>query len=59
MNLKMKMMIMMNPNPWIAEDINIDEYLSNDDTPDYKHKHNYSDDDEERGISIGGAMSFQ
>jgi RNA polymerase sigma-54 factor len=22
-----------------AEDINIDEYLSNDDTPDYKHSH--------------------
>jgi RNA polymerase sigma-54 factor len=35
-----------------AEDINI-EYLSSDDTPDYKTQtNNYSDDDEER-ISIG------
>jgi RNA polymerase sigma-54 factor len=32
-----------------AEDINIDEYLSSDDTPDYKTQtNNYSDDDEER-----------
>jgi hypothetical protein len=31
----------MNPNPTEAEDINMDEYLSNDDTPDYKHSTNY------------------
>jgi RNA polymerase sigma-54 factor len=30
-----------------ADDINIDEYLSSDDTPDYKTQtNNYSDDDE-------------
>jgi RNA polymerase sigma-54 factor len=31
-----------------AEDINIDEYLSNDETPDYKTNSNYSDDDDDR-----------
>jgi RNA polymerase sigma-54 factor len=32
-----------------AEDINIDEYLSNDETPDYKTQtNNYSDDDDDR-----------
>ena len=32
-----------------TEDINIDEYLSNDETPDYKYQsNNYSDDDEEK-----------
>jgi RNA polymerase sigma-54 factor len=37
-----------------AEDINIDEYLSSDDTPDYKTQtNNYSDDDDEERISIG------
>jgi RNA polymerase sigma-54 factor len=31
-----------------AEDINIDEYLSNDETPDYKTQtNNYSDDDDD------------
>jgi RNA polymerase sigma-54 factor len=31
-----------------AEDINIDEYLSNDETPDYKTQtSNYSDDDDD------------
>ena len=36
-----------------AEDINIDEYLSNDETPDYKTQaNNYSDDDEEKDIPL-------
>lgn len=42
-----------------AEDINIDEYLSNDETPEYKlHSNNYSSDDEEREIPIVAQVSF-
>ncbi len=42
-----------------AEDINIDEYLSNDETPDYKlNANNYSSDDEDREIPIVAQMSF-
>ncbi len=42
-----------------ADDINIDEYLSNDETPDYKlHSNNYSSDDEDREIPIVAQMSF-
>lgn len=42
-----------------ADDINIDEYLSNDETPDYKlHSNNYSSDDEEREIPIVAQVSF-
>jgi RNA polymerase sigma-54 factor len=42
-----------------AEDINIDEYLSNDDTPDYKTQaNNYSDDDEERESPLAAPVSF-
>jgi RNA polymerase sigma-54 factor len=41
-----------------AEDINIDEYLS-DDTPDYKTQtNNYSDDDEERESPLAAPVSF-
>ncbi|MFD2908821.1 RNA polymerase factor sigma-54 [Flavobacterium ardleyense] len=40
-------------------DINIDEYLSNDETPDYKYQsNNYSDDDEDRTMPIAAAVSF-
>lgn len=42
-----------------ADDINIDEYLSNDETPDYKlHSNNYSSDDEDKEIPIAAQMSF-
>ncbi len=42
-----------------TEDINIDEYLSDDETPDYKlHSNNYSSDDEEKEIPIVAQMSF-
>jgi RNA polymerase sigma-54 factor len=42
-----------------AEDINIDEYLSSDDTPDYKTQtNNYSDDDEERESPLAAPLVF-
>jgi RNA polymerase sigma-54 factor len=42
-----------------ADEINIDEYLSNDETPDYKlQTNNYSDDDEEREMPFAAATSF-
>lgn len=42
-----------------AEEINIDEYLSNDETPDYKTQaNNYSDDDEERESPLAAPVSF-
>jgi len=42
-----------------AEDINIDEYLSSDDTPDYKTQaNNYSDDDDERESPLAAPVSF-
>ena len=40
-------------------DLNIDEYLSNDETPDYKtQSNNYSDDDEERESPLSAGVSF-
>lgn len=40
-------------------DLNIDEYLSNDETPDYKYQtNNYSDDDEDKSLPIAAQMSF-
>ncbi|MDY0089402.1 MAG: RNA polymerase factor sigma-54 [Flavobacteriaceae bacterium] len=42
-----------------TEDINIDEYLSNDETPDYKlQANNYSDDDEDREIPFAASVTF-
>lgn len=42
-----------------AEDINIDEYLSNDDTPDYKTQaNNYNEDDEDRESPLTAPISF-
>lgn len=42
-----------------AEDINIDEYLSDDETPDYKlQAGNYSADDEERSAPMVSGISF-
>ena len=42
-----------------SEDINIDDYLSNDDTPDYKTQvNNYSDDDNEREAPFAAPISF-
>ncbi len=40
-------------------DVNIDEYLSYDETPDYKtQSNNYSDDDEERESPLSAGVSF-
>ena len=40
-------------------DVNIDEYLSNDEMPDYKTQtSNYSDDDEERESPLSAGISF-
>lgn len=40
-------------------EINIDEYLSDDETPSYKtHANNFSDDDEERSIPYAQGISF-
>ncbi len=42
-----------------AEDINIDEYLSDDEVPDYRTQaNNYSSDDEERTIPYAAGISF-
>ncbi len=42
-----------------TQDINIDEYLSNDETPDYKYQiNNYSDDDEDRSTPFAAPVSF-
>src|SRR5574343_2036770 len=40
-------------------DLNIDEYLSNDETPDYKYQtNNYSDDDEDKSMPFAAPVSF-
>ena len=42
-----------------AGDINIDEYLSNDETPDYKYQtNNYSDDDDDKSLPFAAPVSF-
>ena len=42
-----------------ADEINIDEYLSNDETPDYKlQANNYSDDDDDREMPFAASVSF-
>ncbi len=42
-----------------ADEINIDEYLSDDDIPNYKlHANNHSSDDEDREIPYAGGLSF-
>lgn len=42
-----------------TDEINIDEYLSNDETPDYKlQTNNYSDDDDDREIPFAAPISF-
>lgn len=42
-----------------TEDINIDEYLSDDEVPDYRTQaNNYSPDDEERNIPYAAGISF-
>ncbi len=42
-----------------TQDINIDEYLTNDETPDYKYQtNNYSDDDEDKSLPFAAAVSF-
>ena len=42
-----------------TQDINIDEYLSNDETPDYKYQtNNYSDDDEDKSLPFTAPVSF-
>lgn len=42
-----------------AEDINIDDYLSDDEIPDYRtHANNYSADDDEKSIPYAAGISF-
>ncbi len=42
-----------------ADDINIDEYLSDDDIPSYKlQANNYSSDDEDKEIPYAGGLTF-
>ena len=42
-----------------AEDINIDEYLSDDEIPDYRTQaNNYSPDDEEKSVPYAAGISF-
>ena len=42
-----------------TEDINIDEYLSDDEVPSYKtHANNYSSDDDEKSIPYASGTSF-
>ncbi len=42
-----------------ADDINIDDYLSDDDVPSYKlHANNYSADDEEKHMPYASGISF-
>lgn len=42
-----------------SDEINIDEYLSNDETPEYKlQTNNYTDDDEDREVLFVSATSF-
>ena len=42
-----------------ADDINVDEYLSDDEIPDYRmHANNYSADDEEKNVPYASGTSF-
>lgn len=42
-----------------ADDINVDEYLSDDEIPDYRtHANNYSSDDDEKSIPYAAGTSF-
>ncbi|MCB0744763.1 MAG: RNA polymerase sigma-54 factor, partial [Ignavibacteriae bacterium] len=42
-----------------ADDINVDEYLSDDDVPDYRTQaNNYSSDDEEKTMPYAAGTSF-
>ena len=42
-----------------TQDINIDEYLSDDETPSYKYEaNNYSDDDEDKSLPYAAPVSF-
>lgn len=42
-----------------AEDINVDEYLSDDEIPDYRTRaNNYSSDDEEKNVPYAAGTSF-
>lgn len=48
-----------NDSETIGEDINVDEYLSDDDVPDYRTQaNNYSSDDEEKEMPYAAGTSF-
>ena len=48
-----------NDSETIGEDINVDEYLSDDDVPDYRTQvNNYSADDEDRDMPYASGTSF-
>ena len=42
-----------------TDDINVDEYLSDDEIPDYRmHANNYSPDNDEKSIPFASGISF-
>ncbi len=48
-----------NDNETIGEDINVDEYLSDDEIPDYRTQtNNYSDDDDDKDMPLAAGTSF-
>ena len=48
-----------NDSESIGEDINVDEYLSDDDVPDYRTQvNNYSSDDEDKDMPFASGTSF-
>uniref|UniRef100_UPI00404B7FD2 RNA polymerase factor sigma-54 n=1 Tax=Gelidibacter sp. TaxID=2018083 RepID=UPI00404B7FD2 len=48
-----------NDSETIGEDINVDEYLSDDDVPDYRTQvNNYSSDDEDKDMPYASGTSF-
>src|SRR5690606_9128609 len=48
-----------NDSETIGEDINVDEYLSDDDVPDYRTQvNNYSSDDEDKDMPFASGTSF-
>lgn len=50
----------MEPEEFLDDDIDIEDYLDDDDIPDYKlYANNTSPDDEEKSVPLSGGKSFQ
>ena len=57
--MKIMTMILMTEPRYIETEINVDDYLSDDETPSYKlSANNYSADDEEKEIPYASGTSF-